>query len=353
MSTANTSRHHRVKPRPIDLDKLSDESLMSQRMCDLGVRIQGTVLESRVEQLYDELSARGINFHPHCWLAEEWFSPDGVPGIAVPFYLAHSRLSRLERKHMLEVEGGTADECMKILRHEAGHAIDTAFRLRRKLRYREVFGKVSQEYPEFYQPKPFSKSYVQHLDMWYAQSHPVEDFAETFAVWLKPRSRWRSKYKDWPALRKLEYVDEVMHSDVINQKPKVVSREQVEPLRDVRKTLGQHYRAKRDFYETESTSDYYDQDLLRLFSADPEHRKHVAASAFLNSIRSEIRKSVAAWTGEYQYTVDQVLCEMIERSRVLKLRLVRSENETYRDALILLTVQTMNYLHAGHHRVAL
>ena len=25
-----------------------------------------------------------------------------------------------------------------------------------------------------------------HLDPWYAQSHPDEDFAETFAVWLTP-----------------------------------------------------------------------------------------------------------------------------------------------------------------------
>ena len=49
-----------------------------------------------------------------------------------------------------------------------------------------------------------------NLANWYAQSHPIEDFAETFAVWLRPGSRWRSRYADWPALRKLEYVDALM-----------------------------------------------------------------------------------------------------------------------------------------------
>ena len=192
------------------ISKLKEEQLLDVRLCDLGLSIKGTVLRERIEQLYDELAARGLKFKPHCWLSDDWYSPDGVPGIAIPFYLAHRRLMRLERKQLLEVEGGTHEWCMKILRHEAGHAIDTAYRLRRRRKYRELFGKVSQPYPQYYQPKPHSKRYVMHLDMWYAQSHPVEDFAETFAVWLRPRSRWRSQYREWPALRKLEYVQELM-----------------------------------------------------------------------------------------------------------------------------------------------
>ena len=119
---------------------------------------------------------------------------------------------RLERKQLLDVEGGTEEWCLRILRHEAGHALDNAFRLRYTRRWREVFGRASEPYPEFYRPRPYSRSYVQHLEMWYAQAHPVEDFAETFAVWLKPRSGWRTHYHDWPALKKLEYVDEVMQT---------------------------------------------------------------------------------------------------------------------------------------------
>jgi hypothetical protein len=335
----------------MDLSEKTDQQLLKMRMCDLGIKIAGSVLEERIEQLYEELAHRNLSFRPHCWLSDEWFSPDGIPGVAIPFYLAHPKLARLEKKMMLEVEGGTQEWCMKILRHEAGHAIDTAFRLRRRNRYREVFGKVSQQYPRFYQPKPFSKSYVQHLDMWYAQAHPVEDFAETFAVWLKPRSRWRSRYEGWPVLKKLEYVDELMHQ-IANEKPKVCSRATIEPLRESKKRLSEHYDQKRSYYGVDHPT-FYDADLRRLFSADPKHSKNQTAASFLNSIRPLIRRSVARWTGEYQYTIDQALSEMIARCRQLNLRLEGRKTDAQRDALILLTVQTMNYLHAGHHRVAL
>ena len=144
------------------------------------------------------------------WLSEEWFSPDGVPGIAVPFYLAHPRLERLERRMMRNVEGGSAESAMRILRHEAGHAIDTAYRLRRRKRWREIFGPASLPYPDTYRARPGSRRYVQHLGEWYAQAHPCEDFAETFAVWLKPNSSWRRTYAQWPAFHKLEFVDELL-----------------------------------------------------------------------------------------------------------------------------------------------
>src|SRR6266567_3408508 len=99
---------------------------------------------------------------------------------------------KLERKQMLEVEGGTDTECLRILRHEAGHALDTAFRLHFRRQWRELFGSFAQRYPDFYKPKPKSRNYVLHLRAWYAQAHPAEDFAETFAVWLQPRSRCES-----------------------------------------------------------------------------------------------------------------------------------------------------------------
>jgi hypothetical protein len=339
------------QPKKTNLNFLSDDELLDLRMCDLGLSISGTVVEDRIEQLYEELAERGINFRPHCWLSDEWFSPDGVPGIAIPFYLAHPRLMRLERKQVLDVEGGTHDWCMKILRHEAGHAIDTAYRLRRRKSYRETFGRVSAPYPDFYRPKPYSRSFVLHLDMWYAQSHPVEDFAETFAVWLRPRSRWRTQYREWPAIKKLEYVSETMQT-LENGKPLVTSRTHIDPLRSIKKTLRQHYEKKRAHYGLEHPN-FYDRDLRRLFSDKPEHSRRMTAAAFLRRTRTELRKSVSKWTGEYQYTIDQVLSEMIERCRELRLRLSTSEAEAKRDVMVLLTVQTMNFLHEGHHRVAL
>lgn len=353
--TARKRRHYRRSSRHRYgapwLERLSDDELLEMRIRDLPIQIEGTPLQYRIGRLYEELEARGIRFRPHYWLSDDWFTPDGVPGIAIPFYLAHPRLMRLEGKQMLEVEGGTEQWCMKILRHETGHAIDNAFRLRRRRQWREVFGKASQPYPDYYNPKPYSKSYVLHLDMWYAQSHPVEDFAETFAVWLKPRSRWRTQYEGWPALKKLEYVDEVM-DEVCDQKPKVTSRERTDPAGRIRKTLREHYRGKRAHYGLDHPN-AYDRDLRRLFSDRAQHSDRPSAAAFLRRLRPELRKAVATGTGQYQYMIDQVLNEMIERCRQLNLRRHRADGDVERDALILLTMQTMNYLHGGHHRVAL
>lgn len=328
-----------------------DEELLDVRLCDLGLRLAGSPLEDRVLQLYQELAERGIAFRPHCWFAEEFFSPDGVPGIALPFYLAHLRLARLERSQMLEAEGAPRAECLRILRHEAGHALDTAYRLHRRKSWRDAFGNYSQRYPRFYHPQPYSKSFVLHLDQWYAQSHPAEDFAETFAVWLRPRSRWRRQYAGWPAIKKIEYVDELM-ADIRGQKPLLNSRAQIESVRDLKKTLREHYESKRAYYGVDLPQ-FHDRELQRLFSNSPKHRRRPTASSFLRRNRTSIRKRLARWTGQYQYVIDQVLNDVITRCQQLKLRLDRSEAETRRDASVMLAVQVMNYLHAGHHRVVL
>ena len=191
-------------------EKLSDEQLLKQRLSSLRVAVEGTWLEDCLSTLYEELEERGIRLRPHAWISSEWFSPADVPGIAIPFYLTHPRLMKLEKKMMLDVEGGTWSECMAILRHEAGHAIQHGYQLQRRRRWQQLFGPSSKHYPRYYRPNPASRRYVQHLRLWYAQSHPDEDFAETFAVWLRPRSNWRTRYAGWPALKKLEYVDELM-----------------------------------------------------------------------------------------------------------------------------------------------
>lgn len=345
---SGSGRHRRKEPVWAEWP---DEQLLDLRMCDLEIAIEGSVLEERIERLEQELEHRGLRFRPHYWLSDEWFSPDGVPGIAIPFYLAHPRLARLERKMMLEVEGGTEDWCLRILRHETGHTLDNAYRLHRRQRWRELFGRFSDPYPDFYQPKPYSKSFVMHLDMWYAQSHPAEDFAETFAVWLKPRSRWRSQYHDWPAMAKLEYVDELM-TEIAAETPPVRTKRVVDSVREMRKTLREHYEEKRARYLVEEPH-VYDRELRRLFSEEERHANRPSAAAFLRHFRRELRQVVAHWTGQYQYIINQVLGEMILRCRELNLRLARPAREVKRDALVMLTVQVMNYLHGGHHRLAL
>ena len=337
--------------KPADWTTFSDEKLLEVRMCDLGLTIAGTELEPRIAQLDAELAARGLTFRPHYWLSDEWFTPDGVPGIAIPFYLAHPRLARLERAEMLEVEGGDPDSCMRILRHEAGHAIDNAYTLQRRPTRRRLFGDPKTEYPEYYTPKPYSKSFVQHLDHWYAQSHPDEDFAETFAVWLDPESLWATRYAGWPAQRKLEYMDRLMRA-IAELRPRVRSTRQMDPLKRLKKTLGEHYRKKREHYGLDHP-DFYESDLRNMFSDAPQYAKNLSAARFVRRIRKEVRGTVASFTDSYQYTIDQLLEKIIERCRELNLRLVDSEDATKIDFMVFLTVQTMNYLHSGRHRVAL
>jgi len=337
-------------PLRTDWVDLDDEALLDVRMADLPLEIEGT-LAARLNQLRSELDAGGIAFPVHFYLSDEWFTPDGSTAVAVPFYLAHPRLARLEEAQMLEVEGGEHEWCMRILRHESGHAVDHAYRLRLRQQRRRIFGSPARPYPEFYTPKPYSKRYVLHLDAWYAQSHPDEDFAETFAVWLTPTSEWRQRYAGWPALKKLEYMDALMRS-IRGKPPRVLNAADVDPLRRLRKTLRQHYRNKRRYYGLDHPG-FYDRDLRRLFSESPEYAGNITAAQFLSRIRRPMRRLVSGWTGIYQYTIDQVLEDMIARSRELRLRLAVPEEQARQEFAVLLTVQAMNYLHSGGHRVFL
>jgi hypothetical protein len=333
-----------------DWTSLPDDPLLDVRMCDLPLAIEGP-LADRLGQLRGEMAAKGLRCPIHFYIADEWFTPDGATAIAIPFYLAHPRLEKLEESQMFEVEGGEHEWSMRILRHEAGHAIDNAYRLRRRRQRREVFGSPAQPYPEFYTPKPYSKSYVLHLDSWYAQSHPDEDFAETFAVWLSPASEWRQRYAGWPALRKLEYMDRLMTS-IRDQTPPVDNPAEIEPLSHIRKTLRQHYRTKRRHYGVDHPN-FYDRDLRRLFSAAPEFASNITAAQFIARIRRPVRRMVAGWTGIYQYTIDRVIEDMAWRCRELKLRLAVPEEQARQEFTVLLTVQAMNYLHSGGHRLFL
>jgi hypothetical protein len=327
--------------------QLSDEELLDVRLCDLKLTIAGTQLEARVQRLEREIENRGLLFRPHVWLSTEWFAPDGVPGFAIPFYLAHPRLMELERRQMHDVEGGTARQCMQLMRHETAHALDTAYALHRRRDWREVFGRFGDDYDTHYQPKPYSKRYVRHLDLWYAQSHPAEDFAETFAVWLDPSSKWQSLYRGWPALAKLKYVDGLMGS-IEGKKPGRRGRDRHEPLSELTKTLGDYYEEKRSRYRLAQRQSY-DRDLRRLFSEPTGSARERSAASFLRKIRPEIRKLVSRWTGEYQYAVDRVLSEIIQRVKELGLVVGSTAPHVKRDAMLLLAVQTLKYLNRGHH----
>jgi hypothetical protein len=315
----------RPRARAQAWELLSDDQLLSLRFCDLRLRIEGTDLQLAIDKLYHELGSRGIRFRPHCWLAQEWFSPDGVPGIAIPFYLAHRRLMGLERRYMREVEGGNRNWLMRILRHEAGHAIDSAYRLRRRRRWREVFGPASLPYPDAYRPRPGSRRFVQHLGAWYAQAHPTEDFAETFAVWLKPNSAWRREYVGWPAYAKLEFIDSLAE-ELQSAKPSVADRSRVEDIADDTRSLREHYEQKFARYRLPRRSGA-DELLLKVFTTSPRSRSAVKAVSVVREWRQPLRQHLVD-TGVFsEYLVHQVLRLVLERCEALDLYVQGSRRE--------------------------
>ena len=249
-----------------DLSDLTDAEILKLRFRDISLSITRTEIEEQIKQLYTELDAKGLKFRPQVFLGDEWFSPEGMNAISVPFYLANTRLKNLEKSLMLDVEGGNPEWFMKLLRHEAGHCFDHCFRFSKRKKWHQVFGSPSKEYePEKYRPQPFSKSYVRHLDGWYAQAHPDEDFAETFAVWLDPLRDWKKEYSKWPVtLAKLEYMELLAKESV---KLKVLAEKGRVPSAVARlsTTLGKYYQ-KRRREQADEYPDFYDSDLKKIFN---------------------------------------------------------------------------------------
>jgi hypothetical protein len=335
----------------MDWEDWPRERLLDMRIRDLGLTLEGTWVNACIGELNRELERRGIALRPHCWLSDEWFSPHNVPGIGVPFYLAHPRLVRLERSMVLEAEGSSRVECMRILRHEAGHAVQHGYRLHRRTSYQRLFGKSSTKYPTSYRPKPASRHYVQHLRAYYAQAHPDEDFAETFAVWMQPRARWRKRYQGWGALRKLEYVDALME-ELRGTRPPVTTRVRVAPISQLTSTLRAYYEEKRALYAVDFPSTY-DRELCRVFSNAPKHATRELASRFITRHAKEIRALVSRWTGESEFTIDQLLHDMIARSRPLKLRVPGPEKKVLLDFAGMLAVRSVHFLYRRRESIPL
>jgi hypothetical protein len=327
---------------------LKDEELLALRICDLGVRIEGSELEARVQQLYHELGARGVTLQPECYLGDEWFSPAGVPAIAIPFYLAHPRLKALELRLMMDVEGGTPDWCQQLLRHECGHAIDHAYQFSAHRPWHMIFGSPEMDYtPETYRPRPYSKSFVRHLPNWYAQAHPDEDFAETFAVWMgSSPEEWRERYQGWKALEKLEYVNELMQ-EVATTAPTVKKGRHISDARKLRKTLARYYASRRKFY-ADDFPDFYDADLRDIFGKGEPGGE--SAAKFMQKNRAALIASIVQWTGQRKYTVSMLVRKLSLRCRELKLPAPRDSVRLQFDLSAYLAALVTNHLHTGRFK---
>jgi len=321
------------------------------RICDLDVAIEGSELEPRIRQLHEDLAARGVALRPDCYLGDEWFSPAGASAIAIPFYLAHPRLKTLELRQMLEVEGGAAEWCHMLLCHECGHAIDHAYQFSSRTDWQAVFGSPEAEYaPETYTPLPYSRSFVRHLPNWYAQAHPDEDFAESFAVWLSSTPvEWRQRYRGWKALEKLEYVDKLM-LETTAQEPVIKGGRRISDARKLRTTLARYYARRRKLY-AEDFPDFYDADLRSIF-AGGGHAEPGGESAvrFMRRHRGDLIASIVQWTGQRKYTVSMLVQKLILRCQELKLKAGDEPARLYFDVASYLAALVTNHLYTGRFK---
>lgn len=327
--------------------RLKDAQLLERRVDSLGLTLDDSPVAPLLAQVLEELQARGLAFRPYAWLSNDWFTPDDLTGFAVPFTLADPRLIALERRQLLSVEGGTRAQCLRILRHETAHAVDNAFGLHGTRLWRQTFGRFSAPYSSTYSPDPTSREHVLNLSCWYGQSHPCEDWAETFAVWLDPASRWEQRYRDWPALAKLRAVDRMM-LDLAGRRPRRRTRRVEEPASEDASTLSEHFQRKREALDEEPIP-AMDEHLRRLFDASAP-RDRPLASAFLRRHRRALVAGVAQPLGHHAYLVDQVVEEMILRCRHLGLRVRGTERHAQLACASLITALTSQFTYGAHPR---
>jgi hypothetical protein len=264
--------------------------------------------------------------------------------IGVPFYLADPRIGAIESSvNDLESER----EIMMYLRHEAGHAFNYAYRLYATPEWRELFGPFNRRYRDEYKPVPFSRKYVRHLAGWYAQKHPDEDFAETFAVWLTPRSQWRQRYKGWGALAKLRYVDRMAR--------RLRDTEPVRPQGHTDVTVEEMETTVEEFYkralaeQSQSVDLALDTDLVDIFKASKRKKKGVRPAAdLLRENRKTLIDKVTYWTGVQRSLVRRLIESIETRVGELGLRAdVRGEKAHLTEVTAYATAMTMNYLTRG------
>lgn len=314
--------------------------LLDTPIRDLGLKIEGSQVEKFVKQLYRELELKKLNkFRPACYLTDEWGCPSGEPIIGIPFYLATSELSKLE-KQFNDLED--AREIMMYLRHEAGHAFNYAYKLHRTPEWKQLFGSFRRPYRDYYRPVLFSKEYVRYLPGWYAQKHPDEDFAETFAVWLTPRSAWRKRYRSWGAMRKLLYMNRIAR-ELANAEPLRRRAETDITVDEMEMTVGDFYR--RSSEELSLGDIALDADLRNIFDVSKRRKTAKPAEQLLNGNRKAVVDKVAYWTGVYRPRVKKLM-ELIE-NRLRELKLLADTNreaEHLANLTAYATALAMNYL---------
>jgi len=322
--------------------------LLNTRICDMGLKIKGSPVEAFTERLRRELARRNLRFRPRFYLTDAWGCPDEVPVIGIPFYLADKRLARIEEEQTGEIEDD--QHIMMLLRHEAGHAINYAYRLHEDEEWVEAFGPFSKPYKDSFRPNPFSREFVRHIvhhqyGRTYAQKHPDEDFAETFAVWLTPRAGWRRKYRYWPAIRKLKYVDRLMKR-IGGISPQVADGKLESPVEEMQMLLVEHYGQRAERYRA-AAQGYVDDKLHEIFP-EVRGRTLVPVSEFLRRNRVQLLRHMTRWSGLDQEEIETLLNKLEDRADILDLKFnPRHSTLKLVETTALVTSLAMNFAYTG------
>ena len=321
------------------------KEILSKPIQQLGLKLEGSPIERFVQQLREELEAKGLHrFRPMCYLTDEWGCPNGEPVIGIPFYLADPNLQSLESE-MNDIED--ARQIMMYMRHEAGHAFNYAYALYKTKECRDLFGPFRRPYRDNYKPVPFSRQFVRHMEGWYAQKHPDEDFAETFAVWLTPRSNWRKRYKGWDAMKKLLYMDRVVRK-LGNIDPVIAHGDTDITVDEMDVTVGEFYQRVLDQQLTPGDLPL-DTDLRDIFNVSKHRRNNVRPAVdLLRENRKVLVDKVNYWTGVQRPLVKKLVETIEAKVGELGLRAdIKCERESLTEVAVYATALAMNYITRG------
>jgi hypothetical protein len=331
-------------PKPIPLSTL---------IRDVGAQIAGSWLEPVLDEFRAELEQKGIRrLRPRFYLSTEWGVPFDTTAVAIPFYLARPDLIELYAEHAGHLEGATRPDLLRYLRHEMGHAVNYGYKLYERDDWTKTFGSIDRPYEEEYRPEPFSPRFVMHLPGWYAQKHPDEDWAETFAVWMTPGRDWRAEYAGRPeALAKLRYCDRVM-TEVRDREPTVTDQTLDEPAEHLAASLEDYFKGYA--VGPEELPPGLDGSLRSIFEeegaphAAPAGAPRRPASRLIRRLERDLAADVYRWTGHSPERTRALLRRMAERAD--QLRQVCPEGRELEAGVALtalVTALAMNHVHRG------
>jgi len=334
------------------VDTFQEAHLFGTPIRDLGLTIEGTPLAPVVEEFRREVAGLGLRIEPHLYLSTEWGVPFGTVSIAIPFYLARPELTALHEERTGFVEGLDRRDILRYLRHELGHVVNYAYKQFERPEWVETFGPITRPYREEYRPKPFSRRHVRHLPGWYAQKHPDEDWAETFAVWMTPGLDWRREYADWPdALAKLELCERLL-AQLRHEAPLVTAREADEDVGDMRYTVADFYGPHGE--ETGETPPGLDGALGAIFDPDAgdgdTSAEHRSAAELLRRLLRVLPPQVYRWTGHFPEHTRTLMRQMATRAEQLGLGYPAGrEEERSRELAVLVTALAMSHVQTGSY----